>query len=220
MPINVDVFYDAVLHGLYNSQAIVNVLHYRLGIDAIPGDLNLAGAEELANGIKDNVWPHLKAVQPAAYTLEDITVYPRNDSFALIYQTPFLLPVNEAGTSGGWSGTGASPCVILRAHLEPTTIVEGFIPPRRGYLAIGPVAETSVDDTGHLVSGALDAYQTLGDALATNIVSLVPAAVFFPIRVSVHKELGGLLTLRGWADVDQFVVRPLASHRRSRMPEE
>lgn len=219
MPVNTNAFYDVVLQGDYVGTAVINILKYRLAGDLLPGDLNLAGADTLAGAVKDVVWPAMRGLMSSNYTLQGVKVIARNAQFSPIYQSPFVLPVNEAGTEAAGTYNGPMPCVILAANIEPTSVLNDFHPPRRGYIAIGPVSDQNCLNDGRLGAGAIAAYQALGNTLGTNLVTILPPAVFWPIRTSEVKALGGLVTLRGWADVTGFTARPVVSFRRSRKPE-
>lgn len=216
---NADGNYKVVLNGRYSGQAIVNILYYRLAFDVLPGDLNFAGASDLAFQVKQEIWNGgMKALTPNNYTLENITVYPYDNLFDLLYQLPYVLPVNEGATGGGPETNGPAPCVIVRFNLEPTSPLNGVYPPRRGYVALGPVLDSNIATTGYLLAGALAPYQAVANKMAANLVNTVPPAVFFPIRVKTVKVLG-VARIVSWADVSSAVVRSLTSYRRSRMPE-
>jgi hypothetical protein len=174
----------------------------------------------LAFQINQEIWTaRLQPAQPPSYTLEDITVYPMDGLFAPIYQMPYVETINEPGTAAASDGNdfnGAAPCVIIRFNLEPTTIIQGLNPPRSGYVAIGPLADFNVLDSGVLASGAITGYQALADALAGNLENLVPPAVFYPIRVKTLR-VAGVTLIVGWADIEGATVRAKSSFRRSRM---
>lgn len=216
---NSDGNYKVVLNGRYSGQAIVNVLYYRLAFDIVPGGLNFAGAEDLAFQIKQEVWDAgMKVVQPPDYTLENITVYPYDNAFDLLFQLPYVLPVQEVGTGSSQATNGPAPCVIVKFNLEPTSPLNGIYPPRSGYLAIGPVSDQNIDDSGHIFGAALAAYQALANKFANNLENLIPPAVFFPIRIKSVK-VAGVFRIISYADISSATVRALTSFRRSRMPE-
>jgi len=219
MPINASGFYEAVLQGRYRNQNVFNILHYRIGADIIPGQFNFAGAPELAAALKQVVWEDgLKGIALTEYLLDKIVVYPRNPDFSTIYQNPYVLEVGEYGVRAG-SPSGAAPCAIVRFNLEPTSILNDFHPPRSGYVAFGPVAENTIDPDGNIEAGDYSTMNTVFQCLADDIPSgLLGLTTFYPIRVSTVK-VGGLLTLRGWADVSSCTLRHKASFRRSRVGE-
>lgn len=217
---NFNTFYTVAMRGQYAGQAITNVLYYRLFADLGLLEWNYAGAELLAQGVRDTVWtPGLKNMVPTGYELVDITVSPRDNEFKPIHQLPFTLPVNENGAAAG-DVAGPASCIIGRFQLEPTTIVNGLVAPKRGYLAVGPVIEDWIDGTGRLTDAAMANLAPQMAKFADNVATAIPPALFFPIRVKTKKLLGGLITLEGYADVSNCQVRRIASFRRSRLPEE
>ena len=217
---NTNTFYTVSLRGQYAGQAIVNVLHYRLFADLGLLEWNYAGAELLAQGVRDTVWtPGLKQMVPTGYELVDIHVTPRDNEFKPIYQLPFTLPVNEDGLASG-DVAGPASCIIGRFQLEPTSLLNGLVAPKRGYLAIGPVLEDWIDGSGRLTDAAMDNLAPQMAKFSDNVVTLIPPAIFFPIRVKTTKLVGGLITLEGYADVSNCQVRRIASFRRSRLPEQ
>lgn len=217
-----DTFYKVVMHGASYGQDVINILWYRLGVDILPTTLNLSGAEDLANNIKTEVWDAAKGAMSPDYILRSIDVYPFNGLFDLIYSTPFTLDVNEPGNraavaAGGMNGP--APCVIVKLNLEPTTLLSGINPPRRGYLALGPVQDGDVANNGVLTPTALGLWQDIADLYAANIEQVLPApAAWFPIRVRTVRALG-VTTVVGFADVQSAVARAVVSFRRSRLPE-
>lgn len=219
MPINVTAFYDVVLQGRYRNQNIFNVLHYRLGEDPIPGAWNLAGAEELAEAVHVHVWTNgLQARMSEQYLLDKIVVTPRNPDFATIYSLPFTREVGEYGVKVG-ALTGPATCIIANFVLEPTSVLNDFHPPKRGYVALGPIEEAAIDDDGNLEGADFAAWDTSVQCLADNLpIGVIPIATFYPIRVSTVKVLG-VITLRGWADVSAVTVNHKTSFRRSRLGE-
>jgi hypothetical protein len=112
---------------------------------------------------------------------------------------------------------GLASCVVLKANLEPS-FGPGIGLPKRGYLAIGPLLDADVADTGSLTSGALASFAQLGNNLATNIVTTLPAAVFAPVRMRITRVLK-LIVAMGFKDVSDFTPNPVAKFRRSRLPE-
>lgn len=215
---NVDTFYKLVTNGLYAGQAIQNIFWYRLAADILPGDLNLAGAQELATAFKEQVWDdHMKGMMHEDYTLQSIDVFPRDTDFTLLYQLPHVLVVNEAGTAEG-DTDGPDMCVTVRALLEPVTLLTNGVAPKRGYWALGPIASDQIDNTGHLISAAVDYFQAESEPFAANLTTITPPASFFPIKIRTT-VVAGVLTLHGWADIYGVSVNPRRATRRSRQQE-
>lgn len=213
--------YHAALHGTYQGQSIVNNLYYRTGIGFDLDGLSIGGAKELADCIKGQVWNKMKPCLPVGYTLERIDVYPYHDgTFDLLYQNPWTLNVLENGTEPDSTDGPATVCII-KFNLEPTQIfANGIMPPKRGYVAVGPVVSGWIDNDGNLTQtafiGAAARFQELATALAANLENLLPPVVFFPIRMKTLNILG-VYKPASWADVGGAVLRRRTSFRRSRM---
>jgi len=215
-------YYKAVMKAVFQDQAIVNILWYRPGLNFDLTGLGDGGTTVLAGLVKDNVWPKLKALMNTTFTMEEVVAYHYDQSLHLSTQLPGAVPVGETGARGTGNGNGGpAPCAILRFNLAPTSVLDNFFPPKRGYLAVGPLDDDEVTDDGHVntTSGSYNAeWGNLADAVSSNLVSIVPPLEFVPIRIQT-KKIAGLITLRGHADIVSAVVRSRASFRRSRLPE-
>lgn len=215
--------YRAVLKGSYEGQTIVNNLAYRVGVGVDVAGFAVGGADALAHCIKDQVWPDMKPCMPTGYTLESITAYPyHGETLELLYQNPYTLNVLEAGT-GNNDTDGPAQCAIIKFNLEPTAILSnGWFPPKRGYVAVGPIFSGWINNKGQIIDEVfLDGttrLNKLATSLAANLESLLPPVVFFPIRVKSQK-VAGIWTLTSFADVGGAQLRRNASYRRSRMIE-
>jgi hypothetical protein len=215
--------YRAVMNGTYMGQNIVNNLYYRTGVGFDLDGLSLGGAKELALCIKNQVWPKWKFCMTSEYKLEDITVYPYHDgTFDLMYQNPWTENVMEAG-NGPAETDGPGICAILKFNLEGTAILtNGIKPPKRGYVAVGPIQSAWIDNSGALTDTVFlpadSRLNELGVALAGNLESLLPPVIFFPVRVS-QKNILGIWKPVSFADVNGVKVRRRTSFRRSRMIE-
>ena len=215
------MFYKVVLNGSAYGQDIRNILYYRSGIGVDVSGFTLAGSEALAGNIKQEIWPAMKKVMPAAYSLETIDVSPINDEFQLVYQMPYSEVVQEAGLVADIT-VGPAMCYNIKFNLEPTSILNGIKPPSRGYVAIGPMPSGWVGTDGYLKTVDMNAQdmQDFVASLAQNIEQLVPVAfVWYPIRLKQNRILGGLVHWEAYSDVKGAVLARRASFRRSRMPE-
>jgi hypothetical protein len=218
--------YKVVVNGQWGTRDIKNTLYYRTAVDPFGGLFEMGGAPAIANLVKDNVVPAFLAAQTNGYFMDSIDVYPYNDLLQLAYQQPYHLPIAEPGEIAlGLTGTdGAGVCVNIRFNLEPKLIgLGGITAPKRGYIALGPIPSTWVDNTGVIVdtigSDAANRLGDLCDALATNLSSLAPVAVFFPIRASSKwgmSDLPGELLDWGWSDVSSAHWSKYCSYRKSR----
>ncbi len=215
--------YRVVMNGTCEGQNIVNNLYYRTGVGIDLDGLSLGGAKELAQCVKDQVWPKWKYAVSGGYKLEDITVYPYHDgTFDLMYQNPWTENVMESGL-GVNETDGPAICAILKFNLEGTVILaNGIKPPKRGYVAVGPITSNWIDNTGALTDTVFlpadSRLNDLGVALAANLESLLPPVIFFPVRVS-QKNILGVWRPVSFADVNGVKVRRRTSFRRSRMIE-
>lgn len=212
-------YYSVSLNGTFNGQNIVNVLWYKLGLAFTPGGLNFFGAEHLATCVYNSVWNGgLKQAQSNNYRLRDITVVPFNGLFDPIYNLPFIREVNEVGNQSG-ATVGSAGCITCRFVLEPQILgVNGFLPPRRGYLSFGPIREIDIDDAGRLSTAAESFYETNLNPVSLTISSLPFPVTYDPIRMRIFRVLG-VPILQGWTGISAVDVRPISSFRRSRVPE-
>lgn len=215
-----DKYYQVVLNGVYQLQSIKNILWYRIGFDLLPGGMNVAGAEHLAFLVYEHIWlSNLRDVMASTYKLQDITVIPYNGQFDPIYNLPFIREVNEFGTQA-WASAGPAACFTARFILEPQVLgLAGWFPPRRGYLALGPIRESDVDEAGRITSSAETYWEANIQVLSQDLAGLPWPVTFFPIRVRITKLLGGTLRLDGYTDISGIDLRPVATFRRSRLPE-
>jgi hypothetical protein len=213
--------YKVVLNGLCQGQAIKNILWYRTGVGIDISGLTVGGTVEVANAVKTMVWPAMKNLLPPAYEMQDITAYVFDqDTFNLLYQNPTTVGVQDVGGNAN-AMNGPAVCAIIRLALEPTSILaNGIHPPKRGYVAIGPLVDTLVLDNGEVSKAGIygGLWDVLCAALANNVETLIPPAIFFPIRVRQDKVLG-ILKVVSYADVRDATLRTNSSFRRSRMPE-
>jgi hypothetical protein len=213
--------YKVVLNGTYRGQDVKNILYYRNGIAIDLGGLTIGGTVEVADAVRTMVWTPLRAILSASYILQSITAYVYDEgTFQLLYQNPITVNVNEAGMVQGLTN-GPAVCAILNFQLEPTSILtNGIKPPKKGYLAIGPLTDAQVGIDGDLdmsVPGSLY-FTAVQLAMSNNVETLLPPAVFFPIRVHQDKVLG-VFKITSYADIRGSTFRGLTSFRRSRMPE-
>lgn len=215
--------YRVVLNGSAHGQAIINNLYYRTGVGVDIDGLSIGGADTLAKCVKEQVWPKFKECVTTSYKLNTIDVYPfRDGTFDLLYQNPWTEQVLQNGERTA-NSDGPGNCVILKFNLEPTAILpNGIKPPKRGYIALGPINSEWLDDSGKIADTWLlrtdPILGNLCDALAANLESLLPPVVFYPIRVHTDRLIAGF-KITSFADVNGCVPRQRASFRRSRMVE-
>lgn len=217
--------YKVVLRGNFQGQAINNILYYRNGIGVDISGLTVGGTKEVADAVKAIVWTGLRPVMSDHYSLVQIDSYVYNDqTFDLLYQQPFTLGVQENGLNVGTSYNGPATCAICKFILESHLVgVNGIRPPKKGYLAIGPLSDDQVNDDGSLklTLGENLLWDAVCAVLANNVETILPIpAVFYPVRVHMDVVGPGLpLRLSSFADIQAAVMRHYTSFRRSRMPE-
>jgi hypothetical protein len=213
-------FYRTSLVGAVAGQAVINVLWYRSGI-SLPG-VDLLGFLDAINAeIQQTIWDNgspgnMRDALPASYTLVSIETVGYADNYELLVDSPVTRSVNQSGNTDA-NTNGPAVCAILKANLEPA-IGPGVGLPKKGYLAIGPLTDSAVQNDGRLASTTQTVMNTLGSALASNIVTEAPPAILYPIRTRVTR-VAGIVTYIGYRDVNGFVCRPVAKFRRSRLPE-
>jgi len=215
-------FYKVVLNGSYAGQDIKNILYYRTGIGFNFMGLTLGGASTLADLVRGTVCAAMKIALPTGFVMQDIEVTPYDDLFQLVYTSPHTLSIHENGQNG--SGTnGPATCFNIHFNLEPTLItVNGVNPPKRGYVAIGPVVDADVNNEGimdgTLFSNPESTWNVIADQLSQNLENFIPPVIFYPIRMKFNTVLGVSLP-SSWCDVDGAFVDRRMSFRRSRLLE-
>jgi len=222
-------FYKAVLNQNYKGQDIKNILYYRTAVDTASGLFGFGGAAEVAEEINQEIVPKYRAMMPPDWSMQSIDVYPYNNLFELVYQLPYTLPVNVNGQWTNFGTTnGPAPCVNIKFNLEPTVIgSQALLAPKRGYVAISPISDQWIGDDGYLIddvfTGVVGDLNDLADALSSNLESIDPPAVFFPIRakvvMSAPGEGGATVIASAFADISSAAVNRRMSFRRSRLPE-
>jgi hypothetical protein len=217
--------YKVVLRGQLQGQAINNIFYYRNAPGLDLSGLTLGGAGEVAKAVKAMVWPALKLIMSTDYLLTQIDSYVYNDqTFDLLYTNPYTEGVADNGSNTGAGYNGPAPCAIMKFILENHIILEnGPKPPKRGYLAIGPLADDQIQNDGslYLAEGWNLKWDALCAVMANNVETVLPIpALFFPVRVHMDK-VGIVLKLKitSYSDIQAAVMRRVCSFRRSRQPE-
>jgi hypothetical protein len=212
------------LVGEYNGQKIVNVLHYRsvawLPAQGNPFDDVLA--------FVDAVLTHLKAeflaCLPTGYKLNTAEGVGYGDDYSIVTASPLIRTVNEFGTLGNGDTNGAAACAILSMSCGEQVNINGVGKSKRnrGYLAIGPLLDGSVDNYSHINGGVFNALDGLGEHIDDTITVVAPAVSLIPIRI--HERYLGVhpadvLVFRTYSDIRGYRINRVASYRRSRQPE-
>jgi len=218
-------FGKVTLVGEYYSNAVVNVLHYRssewLPFQGNPFD----DIDFILTAILLKVQTHFLAAMSTNYTLLRAEMVGYDDQYNLVTSAPVVQTINVAGGLGALETTGAWVCANIGLRCGEQVQINGIGKSKRnrGYIALGPVPEQSIDNYGHLVSG----YRTvqlepIAQDLMDDITVATPAVTLHPIRI--HQKwvgIGPLKTIlfRTYSDVLGYTIPRVGSARRSRMPE-
>jgi hypothetical protein len=221
-------FYKVTMNGVCNGKDNRGILYYRTAIDPFGGNFGFGGAIAVADAIQTQVVAPWLGVKPTIYTLQSIDINVYNDTFGLAFQLPYRRSVgqNGAGNSSFTAGMDSNALAVnLRFNLEPVMIGPNrLFAPKRGYLAVGPIPSTGLDDAGKLVNGFgldfnLGAWKNLADAVSANLLDLDSGSLFFPVRIrSKWVKIAGVRVLKefGWADVQGAQWDEFSTYRRSR----
>lgn len=201
-------FAKARLKGVFQGQEIVNLLYYAIdGQPSFPFDQVQMG--DLAVTIITDVLPALNDVLPAsfAWTEVGITIVDERGNttspFEVVQQTNIPGALNE-DTDGQAQVAIVSFQVVSRLGAPAGT------PPKRTYIALGPLVSASVLANGQVGWSAPLRIQ-IADAVSTPIEGNL--GNYVPVRVG--RKPSPLTPSYG--DVVGAVVRPYASFRRSRL---
>lgn len=214
-------FYKVVLNGTCQGQDIRNILYYRDGPGLTWTNLFWSGSEYLAQAIADSGLDKYLNFMPNDYTLESIDVYPHDENYVLTASQPFSMGMNAQGLNTG-AHAGMTQCVNFKFQMEPTGIVNGVYPPKKGYIAMGPIPAAWVGEDGYIPNLTLDTpvFHDVENFLKGDLAILLPLpGSFFPIRVRRNSALLGAVQWTSWADVNGCKAQALVSSRRSRQPE-
>lgn len=219
-------YYKVVLNGGFQGQDIKNVLYYRSGPGFDPTSLGFAGAQQVANAVHTKIWTEvMKPIADSGYTLETIDVYTYNDALRLVFQNPYHLPVGEIGAQGSVAA-GPAACMNFVFSLEPTVILaNGIKPPKRGYLAFGPINRDWMDESGYITnsvySNAEHPIWAFANRLGSDIFSPFETSfILWPIRMKANRTiLDELMQFETFADINGCTISRRLSYRRSRLAE-
>lgn len=217
-------FGKVTLFGEYYNQRIVNILWYRsdvwLPLGGNPFDDALAFVDSAIATWK----AALLACLPADYTLQTVEGVGYDDAFNVVNASPVIRTVGEHGTLGTPLTMGAAPCAIISQRCGPQQPINpgGISKRNRGYLAIGPLAEGSVDNYSHITPDMMNSLKILAAQLASGFGPFIPPIFFKPIRI--HEKYTTVLGIkhldwRTYSDVLGWRVNEVASYRKSRQPE-
>jgi hypothetical protein len=210
--------------GEYFNQKIVNVFHFRstewLPDQGNPFDDTLAFVDAVIGHYKSA----FLATMSSDYTLRTVEGVGYSSSYGIVTSSPLVRTVGEVGGLTGVATVGASLTSIigLRCGEQVQVNGTGHSPRNRGYVCIGPLAEKNVDNYSHLTAPLVANLNTLAAKFDDGITVVLPAVTLTPIRI--HEKWIGLmgnrvLVYRTYSDIRGYRINPVASFRRSRLPE-
>jgi len=218
-------FGKVTFKGEYFNQAIVNVFHFRssnwLPLGGNPFDDVLGFLDAVISTYVES----FRQCLPSDYTLRSVEGIGFDDAYNVVTASPLIRePVGVHGGIAGASTMGAAPCAIIGLRCGPQQAINagGISKRNRGYIAVGPMVETTVDNYSHLgadIFGLLDTFaQHLDDTI------IVPVALTNLIPVRIHEKWTTILGVkhldwRTYSDVQGYRINAVASFRKSRQPE-
>ena len=210
--------------GEFQGQQVVNVLHYR-STEWLPlGGNPFTDVTNFLATVSTALVPAFLDCQSDGYKLNTLTGVGYDDSYAVITPSPLVLTENLFGTGFVGATQGAAGCAIVGWRCGGQVQINniGTSKRNRGYMAIGPQNDASVDDLTHISGALFSALETFAAAVQTPVVNLLPPCTLTPIVL--HEKwttvLGHRTLLwRTYSDILGFAVRRVASFRRSRVPE-
>jgi hypothetical protein len=210
--------------GEFQGQQVVNVLHYR-STEWLP--LGGNPFDDVANflaTISTALVPSFLDCMSDGYKLNTLTGIGYDDTFHVVTPSPLVLTENEFGTGFTGATQGAAGCAIVSWRCGPQVQINniGTSKRNRGYMAIGPQNDASVDDLSHISGALFTKLEAFAAAVQSPLTNLLPPCTLTPIVL--HEKyttvLGvRVLTWRTYSDIMGFAVRRVASFRRSRRPE-
>jgi hypothetical protein len=217
-------FAKVAFKGEYQGQAVVNVFHYR-STEWLPGQGNPFD-DTLA--FIDAIIAHQKAsflaLMVNGYKLNTVEGVGYDDAYTIVTPSPLVRTVNEFGSAGAGSTNGAANCLIVGLRCGGQTQINGIGQSQRnrGYLALGPLLDSEVDEASHISGNVFTLASNFAQKLDDGITVILPAVTLTPVRI--HEKwlnVGPLKTLifRTYSDVLGYTVRRVVSFRRSRVPE-
>lgn len=208
----------------YFNQKIVNSFWYR-SLEWLPGQGN--PFDDVASFV-DAVLVELQAkyldLFDANFRLQTAEGVGYDDGLHVVTASPILRTVNQTGTRTAQASNGAAGCAILSLMCGPQVQIAGtgHSLRNRGYLALGPMLDTDVDNYQHLTGDMFDRMESLAQHVDNAVPVVVPAVVLIPVRMhaKVIKPLGvKVRVFATYSDVLGYRVQRRASVRRSRFPE-
>ena len=208
--------------GEFFGQSIVNVLWFRSDVLTwLEGNV-FQTAQNVTNVVATSIGPALRACMLADYTLLRVSCTPYNDQLHPVLGSPIIASVNLPGILASAATSGAPQAVTLGLKCGPQHQITGVTQSRRnrGYLSVGPVSESVVDNYAHVDRTSLffTALQFFADTLLNIQIVAVPSCDLVPIRIHRIKTLG-IWSGVTYSDIQGYELPRVATYRRSRQPE-
>lgn len=201
-------FYKSAIQYTCLGQELANVLYYQ-SVDQAGAPFDPVRMLSLNGAIVGDVLPAFRAVMPPAVTVTGISTTVVNES----NETTSPYAVETALSLPGLLSEDIETPGMVAICAFRVSVPEGnpgTLPTKRSYLALGPVTAPQISSAGQLlwVSSIVNAIRA---ALAQPIEGDIDS--FRPFRVG---RQGNELAPR-WGEVNDVVVRPYVSFRRSRL---
>lgn len=197
------------LLGTAGGQAIANVLYY--GDDA--GDIlswTTAMINDLFSEWAEGCLAEWLAAHPTGYTLNTIVARIVNERGVVVSDNAVELAVGDPGTIAQTFNGPAQVAIIRLPTVRNETIFARAL--KRSYLAIGPLINNALTESGALTIGTLAYMQALADVISTPLGGAVQD--YHPVRVG--RTLAPAQPAVG--RVVDGIVDPFGSFRKSRKP--
>lgn len=197
------------LVGSFAGQAINNILYYSQDPSGNPVQFSAPEIEAFVGDWAEenaNVW---LGEMVTGYTLASVVATVVDEHNVTVSDSPYSLAINEAGGVDAPT-SGPSQVAILGMFTAHIDDVITSLAMKRSYLAIGPVPEEWVGESGALNGTATTAYGVLAALVGSSVLSGL--SEYSPVRIGRTPPAG---TPRVGTITSVF-VRPFASDRRSR----
>lgn len=194
--------------GIFQGQEIVNLLYY--AIDGQPNfPFDVAQMTDLAETVALEVLTQSNNVLPSTFAWTEVGVTIVDERGVTVSPFEVVEQVNLPGSLVE-DTDGQAQVAIVSFQVVPRLGTPAGVPPKRTYIALGPLVSASVNAQGQLTWNSTLKAQVAGyysTPIEGNLANYVP--------VRVGRQPSPALPTYG--DVVGAVVRPYSSFRRSRL---
>jgi len=217
-------FGKVTFKGEYFNQAVVNVLHYRSDNWSPLGGNPFDDVLTFVDAVIAECVPAFLSCLPHDYTLRTVEGVGYDDHYQIVTASPLIRTVGSAGTNPTDVTNGAATCAIISLRCGPQAQINGAGTTKRnrGYLAVGPLTDSAVDNYSHITSPTSTYLDSFAQHVAAQINVPLSLIDLKPIRIHEKWTKVGLLKILDWrtySDVLGYRVNAVASYRKSRQPE-